>query len=339
MRRLDPRVEHLEWKAGSVDYRLELPGLIEVPMPARANGVYWLRFYRSMPRSVAVLTEVPGNPGLSITNGIKFVCEVVAQRCRVDLASLDVFEVWPKGSCSRPGIRRVTFTGDGKEKPPGSRAKRVREHAPFTGRPEWWDSSWSELERLVGSVEALPAHDELYGAVLALGGGTEQELWRDVFEAVPVADLPPPHNPSSCRYASRFRRIERGLRASGVRDPLVAGQQFLDSLTPEERSACEHHQANWRAIADESVRILETLGPQEPGSYIAAARASTLCEPEDGFLMSLFYDPVFIGGGSYTNGQHRGCALRFSGAERATVVTGTESLGTVCDDWTYEGDG
>ena len=60
---------------------------------------------------------------------------------------------------------------------------------------------------------------------------------------------------------------------------------------------------------------------------------------ERGWLCSLFDDPVFIGGGSYTNGQHRGCALRFSGAERAAINTRDESLGMVCDDWVYGGDG
>jgi hypothetical protein len=57
------------------------------------------------------------------------------------------------------------------------------------------------------------------------------------------------------------------------------------------------------------------------------------------WLLSLFDNPINIEGGSYANGQHRGCALRFSGAERAAVVTGSEVLGHVCTDWTYLGDG
>jgi hypothetical protein len=56
------------------------------------------------------------------------------------------------------------------------------------------------------------------------------------------------------------------------------------------------------------------------------------------WLESLFRDPVFIGGGSYTNGQHRGCALRFSGAERAAVVVGYEFLDEFSTDWQYEGE-
>ena len=42
---------------------------------------------------------------------------------------------------------------------------------------------------------------------------------------------------------------------------------------------------------------------------------------------------------SMVNGQHRGCALRFSGVERAVIHVSDELLGKECIDWTYEGDG
>ncbi len=54
-------------------YSLEHHGLIEVPLAGRPAGIYWLRFYRGTPRSVALLTEVPGNPSLSVTNAMSRV--------------------------------------------------------------------------------------------------------------------------------------------------------------------------------------------------------------------------------------------------------------------------
>jgi hypothetical protein len=42
-----------------ITHVLEHHGLIEVPLPGRPPGTYWLRFYRGEPRCVAVLTEVP----------------------------------------------------------------------------------------------------------------------------------------------------------------------------------------------------------------------------------------------------------------------------------------
>jgi len=87
------------------------------------------------------------------------------------------------------------------------------------------------------------------------------------------------------------------------------------------------------------VRIVEVLGVCEHDEYLEAATQSRLGENDRSWLESLFFDPVDIEGGSYTNGQHRGCALRFSGAARAAVVTGDEFVETVDDAWTYEGGG
>jgi hypothetical protein len=84
---------------------------------------------------------------------------------------------------------------------------------------------------------------------------------------------------------------------------------------------------------------VDALGRTDREDYVTAARQVRLRRKDRSWLWSLFADPVIIGGGSYTNGQHRGCALRFSGAERAAVVTGTESIGEQNVDWTYLGGG
>ena len=178
--------------------------------------------------------------------------------------------------------------------------------------------------------------------MLALGGGTTEEIVRDIFEAVSVTRLPPPHNPAQCKHRDRFAPISAQHQAAGkdwFDADLEAGCAFLATLTPGDLRTCTYHQANWKAIAGASVRILENLGPREPKDYLAAAERIRLRRRDRPWLFSLFRDPIIIVSSSYTNGQHRGCALRFSGAERAVVVTGTESLGEENADWTYLGDG
>lgn len=307
------------------------------------DAIFWLRFYRGQPRDVAVLTNVPGNPAYSITNMVSRISDFVAKRFSVDLSELIVFEIWPRRDSRPSQTQQVTFTNDGTEKRPGWRDMRDAAHidtAPFTGSPEWWDSDRDRIEALVDApLPGLPEHEELYARVLALGGGTVDELWRPMFSAIDVRELPLPHNPSSCHWVPRFRAIEKRLAGCFADDELAAGREFLTTLSPEDRSLCEFHAADWAAIADESVRIIDELGSRSPDNYVAAVDDSPLAEPELGWLDSLFRDPIDVKGGSYTNGQHRGCALRFSGAERAAVVTGYESLGEVNTDWTYGGDG
>ena len=165
---------------------------------------------------------------------------------------------------------------------------------------------------------------------------------RPLFDAFAVSELPPPHNPFSCHHSQRFRRIaeQTQVGADSWREAdLVAGRAFLGTFTPDDLRACRFHEGQWRAIADESVRIIDLLGRRDPEDYAAAARRSPLRKTDRRWLVSLFADPIVIGRSSYTNGQHRGCALRFSGADRAAVVCGYESLDEECVDWTYEGDG
>ena len=326
-----------------ITHVLEHHGLIEVPLPGRPPGIYWLRFYRGEPRCVAVLTEVPGNPSASLTNAISRISDFVAGCFSLRLSELTVFQVWPKGAVTHPGVQRVTFTDDGAEKCQATATGGTRTGSSSmrcTGRPQWWSSKRRALEKVVGSgLPELPLHEELYAAVKAMGGGTTQDVWRRVFGVVDVADLPPPHNPSSCEHSDRFESIEERLQAKGVCDELAAGRLFLDTITPDDCASCRYHDGDWAAIADESVRIVEKLGVRHQDEYLEAAAQSRLGEDDRGWLESLFFDPVDIAGGSYTNGQHRGCALRFSGASRAAVVTGDEFVETVEDAWTYEGGG
>ena len=166
---------------------------------------------------------------------------------------------------------------------------------------------------------------------------------QEVFEANEVGSLPPPHNSYQCAHEYRFEELREAGGQDRVRsavDLLDLGRTFMNGLSEADRQSCPYHEANWRAIADESVRIIKELGQTTRRRYARSAKESALSTGDRSWLISLFEDPVDISGReSYTNGQHRGFALRFSGAERAAVVVGEIELGTYPDVWEYQGDG
>ena len=299
-------------------------GLITVP---RRNfpGIYWLRLLRQEGGHVATVTEVPGNPGFSVANGIDGILDLLGETFEVDTDSLMLYVMWPPGS---PGT--------------SSEGQYFRPHLSAVDEV-WPQVSFSEIEAIVGEfLLQLPTHENLYSQVRMAGGGVWQKIYQPIFKAVPTRDIPVPHCPSRCRYFNRFQEIEARLR-----DELVdheecerqAGKEFLDSLSPSDRRHCGFHHARWNQIADESVRIIEELGPAESEIYLEEASHSKLQEVDRGWLDSLFVDPIDIAGGSFTNGQHRGCALRFSGAERVALVVGDELLGEEEILWNYVGGG
>jgi hypothetical protein len=135
--------------------------------------------------------------------------------------------------------------------------------------PDWQNATREDIEAHVGSpLPALPAHEVLYQQVVERGGGNYQKIYRDIFEAVDVRKLPPFHNPSQCTHFDRFRNMEDAAKGPDGRhwtfyDELRIGGAFIATLTQEDVAACFYHQADWRAIADESVGILTELGTQE----------------------------------------------------------------------------
>lgn len=67
--------------------------------------------------------------------------------------------------------------------------------------------------------------------------------FRRVFEALPVAELPLPHNPAACAHHARFDQILNGLPDTddwAERD-MEAGRLFLETLTPEDLARCRYH--------------------------------------------------------------------------------------------------
>ena len=304
-------------------YRLFYHDLVAIPGGGDRAGIHWLRLYEGEADHVAVVTEVPGNPGASVTNRVEEIVGYIRSGFATGDA-LRVYEVWPPGS-------------------PGSVEGSVSSVLLGPSGPRWAEADRAEIEAIIGAeLPALPGHDELYRRVCDLGGGTLNEAARPVFKAHPVADLPPPHMPFRCRHYARFERMVRDTSSpEGTSRPalLEVGRAFVASLTPADLLACHFHDGDWRSVADESVRIINQLGPQERAEYRVAAVQARLPDRERGWLLSLFAQPIDIHRDSYVNGQHRGCALRFCGAACAAVVTHWEAMREEREDWVYVGDG
>ncbi len=214
----------------------------------------------------------------------------------------------------------------------------------FEVAPElrWLDASIAEIEDVVGQrLAPLPPHDDLLWRVVTAGGDLEDQIEEPVYQAIPVGALPPPHAPWKCALAARFEAMKADLGDAHVsnEDLAVIGEQFVASLTPDDRATCPYHQADWRLIADESVRILEHSASTDREDLANLARSSPLPPADLRWLVSLFQDPVVAHDHSYGNGQHRGCAIRFSGATHAAVVRGFRTRQVDPGVWVYRGDG
>lgn len=168
-------IRHVPLLGNQVAYQLRHNGLIACPFEWEQKPVIcWLRLFHDPagePEWVAVVTEVPGNPGGSISNRHSTVQAALVNQFGVDLGSIALFHAWPRG-----------LFGD----------KVLWSKVDRGGRARDGDASRADVERLVRqSLPDLPEHQELYRRVLDLGGGTWDEEFRRVFEALPVTELPP----------------------------------------------------------------------------------------------------------------------------------------------------
>lgn len=297
-------------------------GLMSFPENFRRRGIYWLRLYRvADTRHIAVVTEVPGNAGPSATNAASLVAAAIGKQFSIEAVRLDLFIIWPRLRWSDGSVQGASYS-----------------LSPGATGPGWRKVSRGQIEEIVGPLPPLPDHDTLFRDVLALGG-RRRETYREVFEAVPIDSLPPPHAPYGCEHHDRFKKMSG--EATSDDDALAAGRLFIDSLTDDDRRRCRYHEGDWAAIADASARIVDELPGVGDPDYLSAARNWPLLDRDRAWLMSLFFHPIVLDDDrkGYTNGQHRGCALRSSGADRAAVVVDGELTQYDDADWTYLGDG
>jgi hypothetical protein len=140
---------------------------------------------------------------------------------------------------------------------------------------------------------------------------------------VPVALLPWPHNPFRCAHHARFDQI-KDFYPPACWTSGAAGAHFFLTLTDQDFRACSYHEPDWRRVAEVSVEVFEAL-PVEAELDTALDEASGRFDSklEREALNSLFADPIVWLGeeDSITNGQHRACALKASGAPLCVVDT------------------
>jgi hypothetical protein len=290
-------------------------GLVSLDSGGARRSIYWVRlFRRAAGETLVIVTEVPGNPGASVSNAANLHHDLI-QEHELSPGESEFIHHYPRGA----------FGDD-----PGSYYRHR------LGSQVAEETSRSELEAELGiPLPSLPTHATLLASVQKLGGGTTRELLRDKYEAIPVEALPAPHAPHECAYRHLFAEAQTTLSASLPRETgeRQAGEAFLRRLRDVDRSRCRYHRANWLTIADVAARIVDALGVADREAYLEEVKRSGIQGKDRFWLESLFEDPIVVTGGRYSNGQHRACALRFSGSARAVVVTDTEKLGEEPDDW------
>jgi hypothetical protein len=274
--------------------------------------VFWVRIYRDTHSAVVIIADVPANPGPS--PDIVDV-EIATQLARdYELGDLNVrwFICYPgKYSAGRPSsVTKYHEAGFSGTKITRIYCRGAREIPR------------SEISGAIGrSLDLMPRHEEVLECVFAVGGRLEYpgRPTRYIILPATARSIPPPIRPFKCAYREDFGRFiwARGLdpRASSS-IPANVREEFYSQLTEADYHACSYHQADWRTIAAEAVRIVRAMG-EYPRSWKVeeAVKATSLTESDHGWLLSLLQsNPIRWSGHDFIEGQHRGCALRNCGA-------------------------
>jgi len=279
---------------------------------AFGTSVCYLRVYDGAGgESIALAVHLEDSPGPSVFNAAEVLMEriaaVFAGPCRLFVIFPEIGETWTEvhGGASQ---RDATF------------------HA---------DVPHAEVQRLAGEAVGMPPAEECTAAglggsrhpLLALIPAEEEPVGPfDGMDIVAVADLPWAHNPFRCAHRARFEAI-RGHYDKDFDGHIPAGAHFFLHLDAEQLAACPYHQHDWVAIADASIVLLEGLTPASERRDVFSAAAELLPDgPDREQLVCLFTDPIVWSPGhtSITNGQHRACALKASGATLCAALIGGE---------------
>jgi hypothetical protein len=273
------------------------------------RSVCELRVFDGACNRVVIATEVEDNPGMSVVNAIQALARDVER---------DFGE--------EPTIWISHFPGT------ESMASHWSEVVVDGPRPDWHRISREHAEGLV-EAELLERSREEHTMEAVAGprhpllalkdDEPDSEPLGSRLTVVPVAALPWPHNPARCPHHSRFEQISRcyPLRC---RESGAPGAQFFLTLSESDFESCEYHEPDWYAVAQASVEVLEALSlDAELDDAIEATSGHFSSELELKALHSLFADPIIWTeeGSSITNGQHRTCALKASGAPLCVVET------------------
>ena len=151
-------------------------------------------------------------------------------------------------------------------------------------------------------------------------GSDEQDNDDDgpVLRLLAVHQLPAPHWPYQCHFVDQFdEQAEDAQPGRGGAQYLA----YLDEMGATGRESCHYHRSDWWAVAEAAQDLLAQHGPRPDMDVIApAVDALPLSTTDKRWLYSIFADPIVVGSdGTFINGQHRGCALRFSGWPVAVI--------------------
>lgn len=276
------------------------PGLVRLDFGNESFGLYWMQMVDGVGGDrLVVITCVDGSPGPSPVNRIEDLATQLSTRLPDD----------------RP-IRWITNLDPALDAFKQDQFVEAMFADTFEA-PTWKRWSRTQIESaIVGHLSKLP--EDLHEQVLAAGGIFDEER-RYTYRVVSVESLPAPADLFRCRYADEFSQA----KAAHPQDSGAAAQQFYENLTVERAAICRYHAMDWVTIANAAVEIVERLGACPDKDEIAEAlRSSELPAAEQWMLESLFgSDAIALTSeGRYFNGQHRGCGLRLSGADRVVVA-------------------
>ena len=246
-------------------------------------------------RPVAVATQIAGEEGMSLINGVeKFAGAAWEQHCSAENQPPVWVErqLWSEESIQETCFRRVVFAGADRYRPQG---------------PRWSVITHEQLQDLVGATVATDRGD----GYVPLAVEPEPRL---VFAEFAVARLarPEPFREPACMPAgvSWWRRWTR---------------QVLPDRGA--RTCCWYHGGDWHAVNAMALEVLERARAQsvEPDDMeeFATAHAAAATRWQTEALASLFNVANAIQPASqtgYINGQHRAQAMLEAGVRRTVVL-------------------
>jgi len=156
---------------------------------------------------------------------------------------------------------------------------------------------------------------------------------RESYRLVSPTELPYAHNPYRCAHRARYvdlLRAECGLAPDGPwpsdatrSNERAAGRSFDASLSCDDRAACPYHRGDWQLAASAAITALGEAEDWDPWGLRDCFEQLALDEATARWAESLLTHPIrWAEGAEYlTNGQHRACALRHSGAPAVPVLT------------------
>jgi hypothetical protein len=212
------------WRGNvTTTYRSVHHGLIVVPNGGPRPGIYWLRLFRSdTPAAVAVVTEVPGNRGMTMTNDARRIWAFLTERFALKPQAPTMYQIWPRGGPGSPCsfvfhtvapegtrwevVERTTIEIDlERQRSAGNAAVLDQAHTALM-------SVWSMLAECVGQLDEPFRRSEIIGWFRRHHPKVnESTLAAHIQAATANAENRVQNHPHLARRAPLLRRVDHGL--------------------------------------------------------------------------------------------------------------------------------